>query len=116
MRKEKLLNKKKEVVETFNSKAFREQYKFSNEEILKQFSVKQLEIIVGILNEVNVARDSEQLFYPLSVNECVHRDTGKIVYVDTDGVEEMTEEEIKQGACRWVYESYKKRMAELKKK
>lgn len=114
MRKEKLLNTKKEVVETLNEIAFREEYEFLNEDILKQFSVKQLETIVKILNKVNITRDSEQLFYPLSVNECVHRDTGKIIYVDKDGVEEMTEDEIKRGAACRIYEKYKKRMAEKK--
>lgn len=115
MRKELLLEKKKKVIERFNTLSYRERNKFLfSEETLKEFSLNQLEIIVRMIDEINEERNAEQLFYPLSVNECVHFETGKIIYVDEDGVSEMTEEEILKGAARNTYKKYKKIMEDRK--
>lgn len=115
MRKELLLEKKKKIIERFNPLSYRERNKFLfSEETLREFSLNQLEIIVRIIDEINEERNAEQLFYPLSVNECVHFDTGKIIYVDEDGVSEMTEEEILKGAARNTYKKYKKIMEDRK--
>ena len=114
MRKELLLEKKKKIIERFNPPSYRERNKFLfSEETLREFSLNQLEIIVRIIDETNEERNAEQLFYPLSVNECVHFDTGKIIYVDEDGVSEMTEEILK-GAARNTYKKYKKIMEDRK--
>lgn len=115
MRKELLLEKKKKIIERFNVLSYRERNKFLfSEETLKQFSLNQLEIIVRMIDGINEERNAEQLFYPLSVNECVHFETGKIIYVDEDGVSEMTEEEILKGAARNTYKKYKKIMEDRK--
>lgn len=115
MRKELLLEKKKKVIERFNTLSYRERNKFLfSEETLKEFSLNQLEIIVRMIDGINEERNAEQLFYPLSVNECVHFETGKIIYVDEDGVSEMTEEEILKGAARNTYKKYKKIMEDRK--
>lgn len=115
MRKELLLEKKKKVIERFNTLSYRERNKFLfSKETLKEFSLNQLEIIVRMIDEINEERNAEQLFYPLSVNECVHFETGKIIYVDEDGVSEMTEEEILKGAARNTYKKYKKIMEDRK--
>ena len=114
MRKELLLEKKKEVIEKFSSLSYYERATFVDEDTLKQFSIKQLELIVDIINKVNNKRDRNQQFYTLSVNECLHYDTGKILYVDRDEVSEMTEEEILKGAARNTYKRYKKIMEERK--
>ena len=109
MRKELLLEKKKEVIEKFSNLSYYERTAFElNEETLKQFSVKQLELLVDIINNANDRRDKNQQFYTLSVNECIHYDTGKIIFVDRDEVSEMTEEEIAKSASRNTYKKYKK--------
>ena len=73
MRKELLLEKKKKIVERFNTLSYRERNKFLfSEETLREFSLNQLEIIVRIIDEVNEERNSEQLFYPfLLMNVCI---------------------------------------------
>ena len=108
------MEKKKEVIEKFSSLSYYERATFVDEDTLKQFSIKQLELIVDIINKVNNKRDRNQQFYTLSVNECLHYDTGKILYVDRDEVSEMTEEEILKGAARNTYKRYKKIMEERK--
>lgn len=114
MRKEQLLEKKKEVVEKFNHLSYYERATFVDEDTLKQFSIKQLELIVDIINKANNKRDRNQQFYTLSVNECLHYDTGKILFVDRDEVSEMTEEEILKGAATNTYKKYKKIMENRK--
>lgn len=117
MRKELLLEKKKDVVDKFNKYSYQEHSRFhNNEDLLKQFSLRQLEIIVEMLNEINEREYMEVAFYPLSVNECVHRDTGKIIYVDRDGVSERTEEKIMRGAASNAYKKYVQFREELKQK
>lgn len=114
MRKELLLEKKKEVVESFSNLSYYERTAFVDEATLRQFSVKQLELLVDIINKINNKRDRNQQFYTLSANECLHYDTGKILFVDRDEVSEMTEEEILKGAARNTYKKYKKIMEEMK--
>lgn len=114
MRKELLLEKKKEVVESFSNLSYYERTVFVDEATLRQFSVKQLELLVDIINKINNKRDRNQQFYTLSANECLHYDTGKILFVDRDEVSEMTEEEILKGAARNTYKKYKKIMEEMK--
>jgi hypothetical protein len=104
MRKEKLMQIKKEKSENFTWYAKH----IMEEEDLASFSVAQLEKLEKILERAESFREKCTSFSTLSENEIVHKRTGKIVEVTEDGVREVLEDEILSGAASEIYKKVKK--------
>lgn len=106
MRKEKLLEKKQDVIENMVWYA----KMIMTDEDLKKFSISQLEAICELMQKAEDNRESRSPFYTLSACEVIQKDTGKIAYFENSGeIHEETEEEVMQGAAKPVYESYKRK-------
>ena len=81
-----------------------------SDEILKTFSLKQLEILVNISSKANEYREKREQFYSLSCNDVVHCQTGTLIYVDDDGnVKKETEEDILNSASCEIYKHWKEK-------
>jgi hypothetical protein len=106
MRKEELLYKKQRAINNMEW-YIREQF---SDEILKTFSLKQLEILVNISSKANEYREKREQFHSLSCNDVVHCPTGTLIYVDDDGnVKKETEEDILNSASCEIYKHWKEK-------
>lgn len=103
MRKEKLLEKKQDVIEKMVWYA----KMVMTDEDLQKFSVRQLKAICDIFQRAEENRESRAPFYTLSACEVIQKETGKIAYFENSGIREETEEEVKLGAAAPVYVHYK---------
>lgn len=103
MRKERLLEKKRETARDFPW------YVRLSDDDLRAYSISQLRAMASILKTSEAYRLDCQTFYPLDVNRVVQTTTGRIVYIDEDEVCEITPEEVMQSAARSVYSAYLQR-------
>lgn len=107
MKKEQLLNKKRETVKNL------EWYvkDVVTDEDLKSFSIPQLEKIIDIIKKAEEFRESCKLFYSLSANEVVQKSTGKIAYFENSGeIREELKEEVEMGASSLCYKELMKKL------
>lgn len=107
MRKEQLLNKKRETVKNL------EWYvkDVVTDEDLKSFSIPQLEKIIDIIKKAEELRESCKPFYSLSANEVVQKSTGKIAYFENSGeIREESKEEVEMGASSLCYKELMKKL------
>lgn len=107
MRKEKLLNKKRETTKNL------EWYvkDIITEEDLKSFSIPQLLKIVELMKRAEKFREDCSAFYALSANEVVQKSTGKIAYFENSGeIREELKEEVEMGASSLCYKELMKKL------
>lgn len=103
MRKELLLEKKKDLL---NASASR----IMTEEEIKSFSMPQLQMLCDILKRTEEFKEEHEAFYALSANEVLHKESGKIAYFDDFGkISEISEEDILRGAASSIYKKYKEK-------
>lgn len=113
MNKEKLLKRKREIVNEFT-------FPFDNEfiitdEQLKYFSINQLRILATICNHGMEYSEKCNPFYTLSATEVIQKSTGRIAsFEDNGNVIEVNEKDILSGASSGVYKSYIERNMEGK--
>lgn len=106
MRKEKLLEKKQDVIENMVWYA----KMIMTDEDLKKFSIPQLEAICEIIQRAEENRENRSPFYSLSACEVIQKSSGKIAYFEDSGeIHEETEEDIMKGASAPIYENYKRK-------
>lgn len=103
MKKEALLNAKREI-----AKDFPWNVSLSDND-LRRFSVAQLQVLASILSAAEERRFSCQTFFPLDINLVVQTATGKIIYVDDVGIREISPEEVMHSAARSIYTDYLRR-------
>lgn len=106
MKKEKLIEKKKDAVKNivwyFN--------RIMTDEDLKAFSVPQLERICELMEKAEKYRERHSPFYSLSATEVIQKSSGKIAYFEEDGtIREESREECRSGASVSILEDYEKR-------
>lgn len=106
MRKERLIEKKKNAVKNmtwyFN--------RIMTEEDLKAFSVPQLERICELMEKAEEYREKHSPFYILSATEVIQKYSGKIASFEEDGtIREESREECRAGASAPILEAYEKR-------
>ena len=107
MKKEQLLNKKRETVKNLE---WYVKYVVTDED-LKSFSIPQLEKIIDIIKKAEEFRESCEPFYSLSANEIVQKSTGKIAYFEnSDEIREETKEEVEMGASSLCYKELMKKL------
>lgn len=107
MRKEQLLNKKREAVKNLEWYA----KNIMTDDDLKSFSISQLEKLVDLIERAEEFRESCKPFYSLSANEVVQKSTGKIAYFENSGeIREETKEEIEIGASSLGYKELMKKL------
>lgn len=106
MRKEDLMNKKKEIVELM---PWEFQRTLTDNDI-RAFSRAQLEMLVDIMNRANKKKEESSPFFTLSATEVIQKSTGKIAqFLEGGGVSEETIEDIMSGASSWIYSEYTKK-------
>ena len=103
MRKEKLLERKRNIMRGYRKRPPR----YITDEILQQFSEKQLELLKEIINAVKIEQEEQNLFLTLSVDEVMQKDTGRVAVFFPNGIVEMVPEEL--GASRTMAMNYLKR-------
>lgn len=106
MRKEKLIEKKKDA--TKNTVWYFE--RIMTEEDLKAFSIPQLERICELMEKAEEYRENHSPFYILSATEVIQKSSGKIASFEEDGtIREESREECRSGAAVSSLENYEKR-------
>ena len=107
MKKEQLLNKKREAVKNLEWYA----KNVMTDEDLKSFSISQLEKLVDLIERAEEFRESCKPFYSLSANEVVQKSTGKIAYFENSGeIREESKEEVEMGASSLCYKELMKNL------
>lgn len=116
MTKERLITKKKAAINP-NYHYFRTLFKgILKDEGLKNFSVKQLELLAEILDTMEVKNRQNNPFYTLSATEVLHQKTGTIIELMPDNsVRTEEEDEVMLRASRSTYTHYKKLVEEDKR-
>lgn len=105
MRKEKLLEKKQEIM---NSAVWYLNDIMTEDEI-KMFSRQQLEKLVEITNRAEEKRESCSPFFSLSATEVLQKETGRIAIFEPNCIREESEEECFSGASASVFTAYKRK-------
>lgn len=105
MRKELLLQEKR----TLSKKLIWYAKGTISDDILKQFSLRQLQLLCEILQKADDYREHSCPFYVLSACEVLQKETGRIAYFDNSEVREESEEEVLSGASSQIYKSYQKK-------
>lgn len=108
MRKEKLLEKKQEIM---NSAVWYLSNIMTEDEI-KMFSRQQLEKLVEITRRAEEKRESSSPFFTLSATEVLQKENGRIAVFEEDCICEESEAECLSGASGSIYKAYKRKMAE----
>ena len=108
MRKEKLLEKKQEIM---NSAVWYLNDIMTEDEI-KMFSRQQLEKLVEITRRAEEKRESSSPFFTLSATEVLQKETGRIAVFEEDCICEESEVECLSGASESIYKEYKRKIAE----
>lgn len=105
MRKEKLLEKKQEIM---NSAVWYLNDIMTEDEI-KMFSRQQLEKLVEITRRAEENRESCSPFFTLSATEVLQKETGRIAIFEPNCIREESEEECFSGASASVFTAYKRK-------
>lgn len=105
MRKEKLLEKKQEIM---NSAVWYLNDIMTEDEI-KMFSSQQLEKLVEITRRAEENRESCSPFFTLSATEVLQKETGRIAVFEEDCISEKSEAECLSGASESIYKAYKRK-------
>ena len=105
MRKEKLLEKKQEIM---NSAVWYLSSIMTEDEI-KMFSRQQLEKLVEITHRAEKNRESCSPFFSLSATEVLQKETGRIAIFEPNCICEESEEECFSGASANVLAAYKRK-------
>lgn len=112
MRKHLLIRKKKEVLRDCPW------YIKNTDELIANFSVRQLNLLKDILNESEDFREDCNPWYPLDVHRAVRKQIGDeheiIVEIEGNKLKSVNENHIKNSACRSIFEQYKNKKATLK--
>lgn len=108
MRKEKLLEKKQEIM---NSAVWYLSHIMTEDEI-KLFSCSQLEKLIEITHRAEKERENCSPFYVLSAIEVLEKKTGRIAMFEEECIREESEEECLSGAAAPVLKNIKNKMDE----
>lgn len=107
MKKELLLSKKQQVIRSMKSNAVAQIF---TDDIIRQFSIKQLNILCNVLQQVEDCTENNNPFYTLSACEVLQKSTGRIAYFhDNAEICEETEAEVLSGAACPIYKNYKQK-------